>query len=184
MSSEHDPIERIRASKHFQLVDALIRCLRANASRMVTARELAATIGCRKGQVYGVIKIARLYLSLTSGEFIPNLRRIGYRITFEPRAALFESVKSGRRADGHLAQEAITFSRINRDQLKSIEDVELYVQQQAIVHLGQARLAMSRDMKALMERHAKNLALSSTATNEASTPWEALGLTDPAAESN
>lgn len=160
---DQDPIARIRTSPDFPMVDALIVYLRSNTHRMTPTREIAAAIGCEKRVVYGVVKIARKYLELTSGECIANIRRQGYKITHDPRAFLFESVKSGRR----------------RDQLKSIEDIELYVQQQAIVHLGHARLAMGRDMKALTVRHERNAALSDIASADASTPWDALGLTDP-----
>lgn len=50
--------------------------------------------------------------------------------------------------------------------------------------IGQARLAMSQDMKALMQRHEKNLALSNVATDEAETPWDALGLSNPNSDQN
>lgn len=192
MYENGDPTEaaltRLRASKDFRLIDLLISALRSAAPRSMTTRELVVVLGCSKGKAYGVVKLARRYLALLGGgEIIPNLPKVGYRlvaVSVEPRAGLFESIKSGDRADGHLAQEMAMFRRIKREDLKRAEDLELFVLQQGRIRMGEARMAMSGDMKAAMLREQKNVALVTAAHRASLTPWQDLGLDDPDDGSN
>ena len=185
MDDRHDEdesqsqLERLKADKDFPTIQALIGYLRAHAARWVPTAEIAGAIGRRKGQVYALIKKARSYLSLTSGEAIGNIRSVGYHISSNPRLFLFESIKSGNRADGHLGQEGINFRRVNTDLLKTAADRELYVQQRARIRLGEARLALSNDIKPVMRALEENMGLVDRAQVDALTPWEELGLEDP-----
>lgn len=178
-------LERIRALKDFSAVEILIAALRKAPLGHVAPLELSLICNRPKRQVYGLIKIARQYVALVEpGLCIANVRRRGYKLTANPRAKLLESIKSGNRADGHLGQEIKTFSSIRRDDLKTIADVELYTAQQARIRLGQARLAMSNDMKSIMQRQDQNLALVAAAQADSKTPWKELGLDDPDGERN
>lgn len=181
MQFEEEPsaLTRIRESKDFGAMEALIMHLRRRAPYMVPANELATAIARPKRQIYGLVKLARKYLALTTGEFIPNKRGHGYWVDRRDRAGLFESIKSGDRADAHLRAEADCFNRVDRSRLTTPEDFELYVAQRGRIHMATARLGMSRDMSELMARRAKNLALTSAAKADASTPWDVLGLDDP-----
>ena len=170
---------RLESSKDFPLVRALVDHVRQRGSKTASTSELAYAMNRPKRQIYGLVKLARRWLALTSGEFIANIRKVGYRITNLPRAALFESIKSGNRADGHLAQEIGTFSRVDRSTLTSTDDVELYVTQQARIALGQARLALSKNVEPAMRRLASNAHLAALAGKDATTPWTEIGLDDP-----
>jgi hypothetical protein len=176
---ESTALARMESGRDFPLIRALVEHLRKRSPKTASAKELALVVDRHKRQVYGLIKLARRWLAMTSGEFIPNLRNVGYRITSQPRAALFESIKSGNRADGHLGQEIVTFRRVNRDQLTSADDVELYVVQQARIRLGEARLKLSEDAAPAMRRLASNAALAGVAARDAQTPWKEIGLEDP-----
>jgi hypothetical protein len=181
MDSENEPesLTRLRESKDFRAVEALIEHLRRRDPVPVPAKELALAIDRPKRQIYGLIKIARRYLALTSGEIIPNVRRTGYWIDNRPRPALFESIKSGDRANGHLAAELEWFGRVDQSDLKTTEDIELYIAQQGRIRLAEARLKMSADMRAVMERRDKNLRLAAAARADSKVPWSDLGLDDP-----
>lgn len=172
-------LARLRASKDFAAVEAIVNHLRKRNPTTVPTAELAYVANRPRRQVYGLIKLARRFLALTTGESIPNLRKVGYRITSLPRALIFESIKSGDRADGHLRQEVSYFQRVSRDQLTSTEDVELFVTQQARIALGQARLALSQNIAPAMRRLAANQALAEAAHRDTKTPWALLGLDDP-----
>lgn len=176
-----DRLAKIMASKDFDAITSMIDYVRSKAPYLVPTKDIAMALGRHKRQVYGLVKLARQWLSQTD-EIMPNERKVGYTVTTvkkSPRAALFESIKSGNRADGHLAQEGEMFDRVDRIQLKSAEDEALYVAQQGRKRLGEARLAMSRDMNDLMKRHKGNRLLISTAHENAKTPWDVLGLDDP-----
>lgn len=171
-------IDTIRASKDFHAVETLIDFLRVRYPKLSTASDIAIRLGRPRHQVYGLVKITRKYLSLTSGEFIPNTRKLGYQISTTPRSALWESIKSGHRAHGHLVEQRTTFLRVNADKLTQ-EDRELWIAQRARVHLGDAYLAISGDMKHLTGAQEKNRLLDSKAVSESKTPWSDLGLDDP-----
>jgi hypothetical protein len=176
---ESSALARLESSKDFPAVRAIVEHLRKRDPKTVPAKELAYVVDRQKRQVYGLLKLARRWLAMTTGEFIPNLRNVGYRITHQPRAALFESIKSGNRADGHLGQEIITFRRVNRDALTSSDDVELYLVQQARIRLGEARLKLSEDAAPAMRRLRANAALAAVAARDAETPWKEIGLDNP-----
>lgn len=172
-------LAKLQSSKDFPVVEALVAHLRRRSPATVPASELALAVNRPKRQIYGLIKFARRLLALTTGEALANLRNVGYRISNQPRAHMFESIKSGNRADGHLAQEVASFRRVNRNTLTSTEDVDLYVTQQARIALGQARLSLSENIAPAMRRLAANAALASTAQRDALTPWKEIGLDDP-----
>ena len=176
--------DRIRALPCFPLIERFVSFLRIISPRHASAAHIAIAITCQKRQVYGLVQIARKYLRLTTGESIPNIRGVGYRISREARAVLFESIKSGNRADGNLGSEIREFYRLTRDQLKTPEDIELYIAQQAKVRFGEARLAISRDMRPVLTRLEKNLALVDVADRDTLTPWQELGLDDPNGDKN
>lgn len=171
-------IEKIRASKDFPAVEAIINHLRGRSPKLTSTPELSTAIGRPRHQVYGLIKVARKYLALTSGEFIPNLRKAGYSISTTARSALWESIKSGHRAHGHLVQERGTFNRVDGKSLNQ-EDRELWAAQRARVRIGEAYLAISQDMKSLTGAQERNHLLTSAARADATTPWSDLGLDDP-----
>lgn len=171
-------IETIRASKDFHAIETVIDFLRLRHPRLSTTAELATRLGRPKYQVYGIVKIARRYLALTSGEFIPNVRKAGYQISTAPRAALWESIKSGHRAHGHLNEERSTFLRVDGTKLTQ-EDRELWAAQRARVRIGEAYLAISQDMKSLTGAQDRNRLLDSAARADSATPWADLGLDDP-----
>lgn len=176
--NESSALARLRMSKDFETVEALIAHLRKRSPATVPTSELAYALTRPKRQVYGLIKLARKLLALTSGESIPSLRGIGYRITNQPRALLFESLKSGNRADGHLGQEISHFERVKREQLQSPEDVELWLAQQARTCLGRAYRELGAKTQPVLQRYERNFLLAATATEEAKTPWKDIGL-DP-----
>ncbi len=182
--NESTALARLKASKDFDAVETMVAHLRRRSPATSPAGELAHVANRPKRQVYGLVKLARRFLALTTGESIPNLRNVGYRITNQPRALIFESIKSGDRADGHLRQEQSYFRRVHRDALTSTEDVELFVTQQARIALGQARTSLSDNLAPAMKRLAANSALSSKASADAATPWRELGLDDPDTDKN
>ena len=159
--NELDPLQRIQANKDFPQVEAICHYLRAQKPRLVTSGELCTAVGQTKKRIYGLIKIARRYLELTSGEFMPNQRNVGYTITGHARAALFESIKAGNRADGHLAAESRIFQRLSLEQIADDRDRELYCAQQTRIVLGNARREMTERMRPLMIRNPENLRLTS-----------------------
>lgn len=179
---QHEQVDpflvRLRQGPDWPAVDGLIGHLRRRSPAAVNTNELALAIGRPKRQVYAVVKLARRVLALTTGECMPNIRKVGYRITNQPRALLFESIKAGNRADGHLGSEVENFRRVDRATLTSTADVELYVTQQARIRLGEARLALSKDIAPAMQRMQTNAALAATAQRDALTPWQDLGLDD------
>ncbi len=170
---------RLQESKDWPAIEGLIRHLRRLHPRFIQTADLGVAVGRPKRQVYGLIKLARRYLALTTGEAVPNVRKVGYQIDNRPRAHLFESIKSGNRADGHLAAEGMSFRRVSRESLTSTEDVELFVAQQARIRLGEARLALSEDVAPAMRRLERNATMAAAASRDALTPWKDIGLDDP-----
>lgn len=176
---EHPFLIHVRESKDWPSVEGLINYLRRRGPAPVKTSELSVVLARPKRQVYGVVKLARRFLALTTGESIPNVRKVGYHISNKPRALLFESIKAGNRADGHLGTEIENFRRVDRAALTSTEDVELYVAQQARIRLGEARMALSKDVAPALARVQRNALLAATAQRDAITPWADLGLDDP-----
>lgn len=182
-------IERMMSDPDHPIVQAIIAYLRTQSPRLVPTGEIALAVNKKKNEVYGLVKKARSWLRLTTKEAIPNepkkagRSQYGYTVTNDPRAILYESVKAGNRADGHLTQERLLFEQTPKPASTDEATIALWLSQRHRIHAGELRLKSSGDARAVLEATPNQRLLNKAAENT-EMPWDAVGLARPPVEAD
>lgn len=127
--------------KYRDKIARLVRILEStDEGGRISTKEIEKRLSCKSVELREIIKRTKKYFFLTKRKVV-NDRAVGYGLANNVSEIQNEAMKEGYRGMGHLAIQSMTMSMVNKKQIKTADEMEVFM----------LNMAISKSFKAMEE---------------------------------